>query len=76
MYVSAFEPCVSKVLALRVEKEFVDEVTTGQECGLVLDRTYFYAEQGGQIFDEGFMVKQDEEVSRDCGCSLVQMVGL
>lgn len=56
-----FEPCTGKVIALRYNKEFVDSVTTGQECGVLLDRTYFYAEQGGQIYDEGFLVKEDEE---------------
>ena len=57
-----FEPAVGKVIALRHNKEFVDAVTTGQECGVLLDQTCFYAEQGGQIYDEGFMVKQNEEV--------------
>lgn len=58
----AFTPCSGKVLALRYNKAFVDEVTSGQECGVLLDKTYFYAEQGGQIYDEGFIVKENEEV--------------
>jgi len=37
-------------------------VASGQECGLLLDRTAFYAEQGGQIFDEGFIVKGENEM--------------
>ena len=53
---------MGKVIALRHNKQFVDEVSTGQECGVLLDQTCFYAEQGGQIYDEGFMVKQNEEV--------------
>lgn len=57
----SFEPCTGKVVALRRYKEFVDEVTSGQECGVLLDKTYFYAEQGGQIYDEGFLVKENEE---------------
>lgn len=59
---SAFEATKGKVIALRCNKQFVEEVTTGQECGVLLDRTCFYAEQGGQIYDEGFMVKDGEEV--------------
>jgi alanyl-tRNA synthetase len=41
----------------------VNEVTSGQECGLLLDKTNFYAEQGGQIYDEGFLVKIGDQVS-------------
>jgi alanyl-tRNA synthetase len=41
---------------------FVDHVTSGQECGVLLDKTCFYAEQGGQIYDEGFLVKVGDEV--------------
>lgn len=55
-----FESIVATVLALRREKMFVDEVVTGQECGVVLDKTCFYAEQGGQIYDEGYLVKVDD----------------
>ncbi|GAV04904.1 hypothetical protein RvY_15107 [Ramazzottius varieornatus] len=56
----SFEPCAGTVLALRVEKGFVEEAATG-ECGVVLDRSSFYAEQGGQIFDEGYMVLEGSE---------------
>lgn len=48
------------MLALRREQAFCDEVTSGQECGVVLDQTTFYAEQGGQTFDEGFMLREDD----------------
>jgi len=54
-----FEPCVGDIKAIRCAKSFVDEVHSGQECGLLLDTTCFYAEQGGQIFDEGFLVKDE-----------------
>merc|ERR1719445_646438 len=57
-----FESCSSKILAIRYNKGFVQEVTSGQECGFLLDKTCFYAEQGGQIYDEGFLVKGDNEV--------------
>lgn len=56
-----FTPCTGTVVAIRSNKTFVQEVSSGQECGIILDRTNFYAEQGGQIFDEGYMVKVDDE---------------
>ena len=62
LFILGFEGCTGKVIALRHNKEFVNEVSTGEECGVLLDQTSFYAEQGGQIYDEGFMVKQNEEV--------------
>lgn len=47
------------MLALRRNKAFVDGVKSGEDCGILLDRTCFYAEQGGQSFDEGFIMKGD-----------------
>uniref|UniRef100_A0A1B6FEA7 Alanine--tRNA ligase n=1 Tax=Cuerna arida TaxID=1464854 RepID=A0A1B6FEA7_9HEMI len=56
-----FEGCTAKVIALRYNKAFVDNCSSGQECGVLLDRTNFYAEQGGQIYDEGYMVKENDQ---------------
>lgn len=56
-----FVTCQAKVIALRYDKQFVDTVTTGQECGVLLDKTCFYAEQGGQIYDLGFLVKEGDD---------------
>ena len=44
-----------KILAIRVGNEFVDKATDGQAVGVVLDKSYFYAEAGGQIFDQGML---------------------
>jgi alanyl-tRNA synthetase len=49
--------CEATITAIRTNKLFVDQVQVGQQCGLLLDQTSFYAEQGGQTFDEGFIVK-------------------
>lgn len=56
-----FDLCFATILAVRADKQFVTEITSGKECGILLDQTNFYAEQGGQIFDEGYMVKTDDE---------------
>ncbi|KAM4733782.1 alanine--tRNA ligase, cytoplasmic [Anableps anableps] len=55
-----FQPASATVLALRRDRAFCEEVTTGQECGVLLDQTSFYAEQGGQTFDEGYMLREDD----------------
>lgn len=58
-FISDFESCEGKVVAIRHNKVFVDEITSGQVAGVMIDQTCFYAEQGGQIFDEGFIVKDE-----------------
>ena len=49
-------------MAIRYNKEFVEELSDGQYGGVLLDQTSFYAEQGGQIYDEGYMLVADKEV--------------
>ena len=57
----SFKNCISFVLALRKNNQFVDFVESGFECGVILDQTNFYAEAGGQIFDTGFMILEDNK---------------
>ena len=49
-----------KVLALYYDGEPVNELSTGQTGGVVLERTPFYAEAGGQVGDRGTL--EGEEV--------------
>lgn len=56
-----FDGCQAKVVALRFDNKFVDEITSGQSCGIILDKTNFYAESGGQIYDQGVFVKVGDE---------------
>lgn len=53
------------MLALRKEKAFVDELNAGDVGVVILDKTNFYAEQGGQSFDRGVLTKLDSEVNID-----------
>ncbi|KAF2345055.1 Alanine-tRNA ligase eukaryota/bacteria, partial [Trinorchestia longiramus] len=59
----AFGSCQGKIVVLRMNGEFVNEVRSGDRCGIVTDRTCFYAESGGQLSDEGFMVRTDDETT-------------
>ena len=61
--ISVVKSCEGTIAALRCNNEFVNEITSGQQSGIVLDQTCFYAEQGGQIYDEGFIVSKEDEVS-------------
>ena len=59
-----FESCEGTILALRCNNKYVSEVGDGELAGVVLDKTCFHAEQGGQIADEGFIVKAGEKVDQ------------
>lgn len=56
----ALKPCKATIKAIRANKQFVNEIQPGQLCGLLLDQTNFYAEQGGQTFDEGYITKDGQ----------------
>lgn len=51
-------PLTATIKAIRANKKFINEAIVGQECGLLLDQTCFYAEQGGQTYDEGYITKE------------------
>ncbi|HKQ73849.1 MAG TPA: alanine--tRNA ligase [Blastocatellia bacterium] len=49
----------SKVVALIRNGELVDEIVAGDEAEIVMDRTPFYAESGGQVGDVGMLENDD-----------------
>ncbi|EYB99703.1 hypothetical protein Y032_0120g894 [Ancylostoma ceylanicum] len=58
-----FSSCTGKILAIRSDGKFVDSIESGVEGAILLDKTNFYAEQGGQIYDTGVLTKVDGDGS-------------
>ncbi|XP_014330324.1 alanine--tRNA ligase, mitochondrial isoform X2 [Xiphophorus maculatus] len=52
-----FPACRATVLALYDGRALVPEVGPGQRCGVILDQTCFYSEQGGQSHDHGYLTR-------------------
>jgi alanyl-tRNA synthetase len=52
--------CVGNIRGVWNGKDLVDHVPTGQRVAVVLDRTTFYAEQGGQVGDTGRLITEAE----------------
>lgn len=49
--------------AIKTENNgIVHEVSAGEQCAVILDHTNFYAEQGGQEWDEGVLISPDQQV--------------
>lgn len=63
-FFTAFDSCEGTVIALRFNNDFVSEITSGQQAGVLLDQTCFYGEAGGQIYDTGFLSKTNDEVCK------------
>ena len=48
----------SKVFAMWKEGKLVDELRDGENAGIILENTPFYAEGGGQVGDEGYLISE------------------
>lgn len=68
---------ISQIEALLVEGKSVEKAESGSKVQLILNKTPFYAESGGQIGDKGYLAGDDvlvsiEDVQKESGffCSL------
>lgn len=61
-FVGYTKPSVeARILALVVDGKFTDEIAEGQEGMILVDKTPFYAEMGGQVGDQGQIFKGSAE---------------
>ena len=52
----------SKILAILKDNKIVEKVNSGDDIEIILDKTPFYAERGGQIGDTGKLIQGDSEL--------------
>lgn len=48
----------SKVVAIWKDGKLASEIHDGEEAGIILEKTPFYAEGGGQVGDEGYLLSE------------------
>jgi alanyl-tRNA synthetase len=66
----------SRVVGLLVDRQLVDHVPAGAHAELVLDKTPFYAEAGGQVGDRGALYSQSGDKVADVETAFPGVPGL
>lgn len=68
-------PVSAKVVALLLKGNLRDSVSAGLTCGVVLDRTNFYASAGGQACDQGSILVQGTDTQYSVAVKEVSKIG-
>ncbi|HQP10217.1 MAG TPA: alanine--tRNA ligase-related protein, partial [Candidatus Omnitrophota bacterium] len=53
---------MSTILKLYIDNQKINEITAGDHVKIILDRTPFYAEAGGQVGDTGFITADQNRI--------------
>lgn len=67
--------CESKILAIIINNQIVNEIESNKECWIILDKTPFYPTSGGEIGDIGIISKSKVlETKKLCGEIIGHMI--
>ncbi|MBA3660356.1 MAG: alanine--tRNA ligase [Gammaproteobacteria bacterium] len=56
------QPSAGKIIAIYQDGNFVETLSKGEKASIILDRTPFYAESGGQVGDQGTLTVSDQVI--------------
>jgi len=56
-----FEEAKSKIIAIIKDDKLVEEAVAGDKCEIIIERTPFYAEKGGQMGDYGAIISSSQK---------------
>ena len=65
--IAEFPTLDGTVVALKHDGKFVDSISEGDRCRVLVDKTSFYAENGGQKSDSGHITTSEVRLNTGAG---------